>query len=882
MKAWFAVAACVATAALCVPGMPAAGAETANARLTALLDGVPAKDADSRAVLVRDLIALGSAGIAELAGLLVEPGTGDDTKPRMALHAMAVHAASPDGDAIRPAFERVLLSAIEQDRPAPVKAFLLEQLRFVAGAASVAPLGTLLTHETLCEPAVQVLLSLRAADPSAVLRHALRQAHGAARLTLLNALGQLRDKEAVPLLVKDAVSQDRETRLTALYALANIGEPATQRILAEAAGAESLYERARATEHYFLFVRRLAEAGRREQAVGLCREFMAARADKPHVQCGGLACLATLLGLDVVDDLMKAMLGDNVELRAAAEQIAVAWPGPDATRKWLAELERRTPAEQARILRVLRKRRDPAALPAILAAARAQNGEVRLAALDSLGSFDDPSVIAPLVKALTTGADDERSAAARSLEQLPGETAIAALIAALPGADDAGRLRIVRLLAAPRGASVVPTLLKMAEDPVEDVRCEALRGLARLADEPAVPALVKLLVNARSTGERNDAEKAVVAACKRGDAREERAAPVIAALSTAAVPAQCALLRVLGKIDGRAALATVRAALTHADSVIQTTAVRTLKDWPNADPMPDLLALARNAAQPIHRVLAVQGYVRMIGLESKRPPAQTRALYETAMTIAERVEEKKTVLAGMARVSDPGALAFVASYLDNEPMRDEALAASLKIAVALSSTHPDTAEAALNKLLALSQDEKLRKQAEDALEDIRKYEGYITCWAVSGPFTASGKELTDLLDIPFPPEQAGAKGVKWRTLAGGSDPSKDWFIDLAKTVGGKNCVAYMKTLINSPAKQEAILELGSDDGIKAALNGKVVHVKNAPRALKPGEDRIKVVLNQGRNTLFLKVSQGSGDWAACARLRKADGGRLDGVRFATE
>jgi len=63
-------------------------------------------------------------------------------------------------------------------------------------------------------------------------------------------------------------------------------------------------------------------------------------------------------------------------------------------------------------------------------------------------------------------------------------------------------------------------------------------------------------------------------------------------------------------------------------------------------------------------------------------------------------------------------------------------------------------------------------------------------------------------------------------------------------------------VVESPASQDAILALGSDDGIKAWLNGKVIHVNNASRSFRADEDRIRTTLNAGKNTLMLQVING--------------------------
>jgi hypothetical protein len=87
----------------------------------------------------------------------------------------------------------------------------------------------------------------------------------------------------------------------------------------------------------------------------------------------------------------------------------------------------------------------------------------------------------------------------------------------------------------------------------------------------------------------------------------------------------------------------------------------------------------------------------------------------------------------------------------------------------------------------------------------------------------------------------------------------------------------LKTQITSERDRGAQLEIGSDDGVKVWLNGKIVHVNNAIRPCTLYEDKVKVTLNRGIKRLLLKVTQGGGEWSACCCLRAPDGAPLDGV-----
>jgi hypothetical protein len=93
-----------------------------------------------------------------------------------------------------------------------------------------------------------------------------------------------------------------------------------------------------------------------------------------------------------------------------------------------------------------------------------------------------------------------------------------------------------------------------------------------------------------------------------------------------------------------------------------------------------------------------------------------------------------------------------------------------------------------------------------------------------------------------------------------------------------NCVAYLKTRVVAPQDRDAALLLGSDDGVKAWLNGVVVHGNNIDRGLVADQDMAPIRLKQGPNDLMLKITQGGGGWAGCARITGMDGKPIQGLR----
>jgi hypothetical protein len=115
-----------------------------------------------------------------------------------------------------------------------------------------------------------------------------------------------------------------------------------------------------------------------------------------------------------------------------------------------------------------------------------------------------------------------------------------------------------------------------------------------------------------------------------------------------------------------------------------------------------------------------------------------------------------------------------------------------------------------------------------------------------------------------------------------ADPARPYVLDLGRTIGGDNRAAYLRTKAWSPRKQQTRMECGRDDGLKVWLNGAVALSKNSPSSVSPGSDKADVTLEEGWNTLLLKVINGGGDWGVCIRFRALDGSRLEGIRASTE
>jgi len=231
---------------------------------------------------VEDIIAEihkgGRDNIIGLIDMLVEPGKGDDVKPRYTLHCLAVYVCKLQDKNLQRAFAQTLASQLGGDRPKAVQGYIIRQLQ-VAGGKEVTPaLGKTLCDEELCEYAAQALAAI--GDGAAEqLRAALPKAKGKCRLNIVQNLGVVRDTKAVAALKSAAGDADRNIRLAAIWALANIGDAGSVDVLIKAADTQDPYERIKATQACLLLAEKLLGSNYKAEVVRIYTYLRDSRTD---------------------------------------------------------------------------------------------------------------------------------------------------------------------------------------------------------------------------------------------------------------------------------------------------------------------------------------------------------------------------------------------------------------------------------------------------------------------------------------------------------------------------------------------------------------------------------------------------------------------------
>jgi hypothetical protein len=194
-------------------------------------------------------------------------------------------------------------------------------------------------------------------------------------------------------------------------------------------------------------------------------------------------------------------------------------------------------------------------------------------------------------------------------------------------------------------------------------------------------------------------------------------------MSSADVPARCALLRVVAGTGTAKALQAVRESLKDPKPEIQEAAVKGLKEWPDPVAAPDLLAIAKDASlKPNLQILALQGYIRLAGTPQDKPAVEKMKMYQEAMNLAKRPEEKRQILSGLGEVRTLDSLRMIAPCLDVKEVQAEACIAAGKVAKDLENNAAarDDVISALEKVVTISKDKRLVGDAQKTLDKLKK------------------------------------------------------------------------------------------------------------------------------------------------------------------
>jgi HEAT repeat protein len=699
-------------------------------RVSAILEQFPAETPARTNALCAAILTLGSEAVADVCARVLPPGKGDDARARFAVNGLAVHVMRPGAEAERVLFVGVLLDVLGRTKDEPVAEFFLSQVRLVGKRESIRPLEKVLVDERLSGPAAGVLLSIGGPQATRALLAALDKAPPKARLALVDALGEARVREAVKRLLPLADTPDERLRQAALFALANIGDPAAGPALSRSRVAAPYRERSAAPSLYLLYARRLVESGRTTEGLDAARAVFENYRQPGESRHGSaaLALLVSALGPRALPDLLAVADSPDRAFRGSALLLAERIPGTEATLRWVERARTASPESRADILAMLGQRGDAAALPFVRESLRSADEVVRLAAIPAATRLGGEAVLPDLLPLFGSADAGESAALQTALLGYPGALVVPEAARLLDSTPPPAKAALIEVLGAKGASGEIERVFRLTEDADPAVRDAALRALARLAGDADLPRLVSMLEKVTESNTVVRLREAIAAAVLRNPEPERRAEGLLALLKSATSPGKIEILKVLPRIGGAEPLRAAVEETASPDPAVRSAAIGALSRWPDDAAAEELLRFASTTQNPELLRMAVQGYARLVG-RSSLSTAKKLAALEQALALPGDDADKKTVLAAIAGVREPESLRLLAQCLDRPGLRDAAAGALLDLASRQSPEEPwlsgHEAYSVLRRVEATLGDPAARERADRTIRERLHQGGFV-------------------------------------------------------------------------------------------------------------------------------------------------------------
>ncbi len=612
----------------------------------------------------------------------------------------------------RAACETALLAFVRGSATPAARNVAARHLRVIAGDTAVPALETMLADERSVDAALYVLQPMAGAAAESALIRALTVAPGAAKTAIIAAIGERRIAGAVPG-VADLLRQPAYV-VAAATALGRIGGDAAAAALAAAFAPASGDVKTVVAASMLTCAERGLAAGNRPAAAllyekvlsGLAAPMLPARMSQvPPASSGTKPPSSTVPSL--------------APLRRAAAMGRIAAAGANAETVLVDMLRNGDVVVQEAAIAKIRDVFPPDAITPVCEAVPALPDALKLQVLPVLQHYPAPRIVAVVMQQMSSGAEPVRAAAIRVYAAFAGESDGAAEFLARTAARTRGveqvaaraavgalkgqrvDAEIVALLAQkPTDHLAHELLLGVAErrvflarsavtgllaSPTRSVRAQALKTLRVIGTPSDVAPVLDFLLATDDEGDRAAAEQTIRALTAKVANPDARARLVKARLTPKLDAAgRVRIIGVFPLIGDNSVLPAVRAALDDPDAEVADAAARALAAWPTPAVRGDLRRMAQSSAGEAHRLLALRGLVRVIGLEPYRSPEDGAADLAEALGLATRPEERKLILGALPAFACRAALDLATKLVQDPEVQAEAQAAVERITARLN------------------------------------------------------------------------------------------------------------------------------------------------------------------------------------------------------
>ncbi|HWZ36534.1 MAG TPA: family 16 glycoside hydrolase, partial [Mucilaginibacter sp.] len=561
--------------------------------------------------------------------------------------------------------------------------FIISQFDLVGRDDAVACLKSYLIDNDLADAASRSLVKINSPASKAALLAALPNASGAAKLSVIEALGNARYKVAARSINALAKTDDAMQAKVCYYALSQIADPSSEMVLA-AAAAKSGYkqENTNATKSYLVYAEQLLRNGNKPaaQKIGTSLIVRTKAADLVNVRINALKLLVEA-SANKQTILLAAASDANAEYRAAVLRYALPYISATTVSLWTKKLTIVSDDAKVDILYMLGQTSVKTALPAILAQAKSKNAQVRSAAISAAVNIGQEQVLGSLIKLMNSSDSDGIDVIVDAINRMKGAGITQQVAAAIPTAKESAQVALIGILDSRAAGDQFNAVYAQLKSKNARTRSAAFSALRRVSTKQNTEQLFTLLNETTNSDDEEAVQNAVIASFDPAVNKSQQTDLVLKQMASTPESKKTAYYKILAGLGGDKALKIVTEAYNSGNAAVKKSALDALAAWNNGGASHELIKIAHQEKDADLVKTAVGGYLNAID-QNTYTPEQHLLMLREAMAATKDIDQKKAIMHSVEQAKCFNAIIFAGKYLDDADLKQDAANSLVKVALA--------------------------------------------------------------------------------------------------------------------------------------------------------------------------------------------------------
>ena len=641
-----------------------------------------------------DLVSTGEEGLLDLIGRLNRPGNKSNEILDFAISGWTNFVAKDE--AKRAIAANAYQKALNQPLDNEIKATIIRQLEKIGTNENVEALAALLSDTRLSGPAAQALVAIGTEKAwEAILDAYVEGASPQTETGLINALAQTSFAPAEPFIHNALTEKSSPESKKSIYnALGKMGGQLSFDLLKKAAQKENYeYGKYNATPDYLNLLSRLNSHNPdntkfRKEAEELLR--VASKQNKEYLKIFASDILLVNPSTNKNNILKNALKDGSMAYLSNVLNSGAFKNDPKAAEMIVKELNPRASAEkQTAIIYWIGENNVPNAVTLLANYTESTNPMVHKSAISSLAKIGNEQAMLALAGLLKSNNEETIQLAQEALSTYNGDISYT-LASVFNDANDVGKKAILELIAARKMDSQYNLVYNQMFTDNETIKAEAAETLQHVSTDKNLSDLFTLV-------EQTDAK--YVPAIQRA---------INAALGYLPVNEQMKLVsdrmnsslnkhlyyKALANSGSQEAMDMITKAYATETGVNKEAAFNALTGWTSFDAIYPMLEIARNSSNIDELSNVTDALIATINQSNETGAVKYLYLRE-AMQFAQTDKQKNDILRALGNTGQYQAMLFVAPYMDNSALSENAALAAMNI----GTSNPSFAGAETTKIL---------------------------------------------------------------------------------------------------------------------------------------------------------------------------------------